>query len=463
MQLPWGPAPLRLMILSANYGGVDFTSKVTDLVAFDQTLSLQFDSPYPDWKDPWPENQHKTISILYQFEGRGLELWVAKASGQYPNVIDPEASLLPSRTWYLNPGSRNAGETNVLAVVWGIMQNNNGPVKPEIFSSIKELAYFTPTIDYFGFDGYVGYNKVALVFFQYGITGAIQCASARYYEPTTALTPRSLSFQDPYPARGLLTNFSPEIMKGLRFKSATSNKYLALNMAVNPPILDISNEKSSFGAIFNLVWTNEEIPRPRLSVTSPGISTTYYLNGLRTTVGIIDASEFHYEIPGISAGASIVLSYSTGHTKNNPTVLAALDSDTVAVIPVNSYQARSGANTFQKCSWQVEWVSAKPPDVSEAPIDSQIGTSRELFFKYVCSNLFFRTLFVRRRLNSMGFLLEFTTSPRRVKPILEWWKQANRCIVGRCNPRHEQENYSLQAFRYSPRCCDKYGKESRPI
>lgn len=141
----------RLHILSANYGGGDVTDKVRTLVKEDQCIHLQDDG---NWRvfddtfgDHWGGNS-KSLSILYQYQGRPLELLVvAQASGGVR--INHRDTVRPDRRAYVTEYGP------MIAVVWGIMENRMQPVPRQCVVDIASYKNFKATNDYFGFDGYV--------------------------------------------------------------------------------------------------------------------------------------------------------------------------------------------------------------------------------------------------------------------------------------------------------------------
>ena len=63
----------RLIIHAAAYADRDITDKVKAKVTPDQVLTLA--KWNDEFGDPWPEVGRKSLSILYQYGDRPLEIW----------------------------------------------------------------------------------------------------------------------------------------------------------------------------------------------------------------------------------------------------------------------------------------------------------------------------------------------------------------------------------------------------
>jgi len=161
-----------LKIHLAVFGATDFTKDVQDLVQPDQTLKLS--TTWPDWqeswgwRDPWPGTT-KSLVIFYQWDQRPLEL-VVTSEYQGTVVLDPTVPVSTSRTVFLNPacGREISKNFQIFAIIWGRMEGQSKTVPASIYSSVKATGFFTPSNNFFGFDGYPGETKSALVIYQLG-------------------------------------------------------------------------------------------------------------------------------------------------------------------------------------------------------------------------------------------------------------------------------------------------------
>jgi hypothetical protein len=179
MQIPPAP-PVTLKILAMNFGGMDVTAKAQALVTARETWEILSDNSDALFGDPW-YGVRKSICILYQYGNRPLELLVAD---QYEGILslDPYARVDPSRYKFLIKD-----EPRVLAVIWGVMHNQAGPL-PE-----NEIQYFnsTGTIpcsnDWFGFDGWYAVPKTCVAFLN-SSDGKIYDISAREGQNITLWT-----------------------------------------------------------------------------------------------------------------------------------------------------------------------------------------------------------------------------------------------------------------------------------
>jgi hypothetical protein len=156
IQIPIGP-PVTLNILAMNFGGEDVTNKARNLTTPRQTWQINASNSDLLFGDPWVGNS-KSMSILYQYGNRPFELLVAD---EFDGIIslDPFVPVDPHRTEFLR-----ADEPKVLAMIWGIMQNQTGPLPEEKFQELSSSGSFTCSNEWFGFDGWFGGSKTCVVF-----------------------------------------------------------------------------------------------------------------------------------------------------------------------------------------------------------------------------------------------------------------------------------------------------------
>jgi hypothetical protein len=150
----------QLHILSANYGGGDVTDKVRSQVKPDGVLDLHDDgdgSVYDSrFGDHWGGNP-KSLVILYQYAGGPMELLVAWQACGIKGIFPNDHPRPIRRALITECGP-------VIAVVWGIMQNCNGPVPQKCIRQIANGEIFTANNDFFEFNGWEGISKTAVVF-----------------------------------------------------------------------------------------------------------------------------------------------------------------------------------------------------------------------------------------------------------------------------------------------------------
>lgn len=387
-----GPAPPRLLIQWADWGGVDFTDEITALVTFDQTLTFDLADPSKyGWAEPKP-NQKTTMNVLYQWDGRALELLVASNDGG-PQALDPAQALDPSRAQFFNPSSgRNAGELNIIAVIWGKMDKQAAPVSIDVFNHIQTYGNFTPTNSFFGLDGWWGVLKTACIFYQYGVSGQIQCTSA--WEDLSAnpkkvdLAAPNVDFGDPLPAKGLLRNFDQARMQGLKFKSLKTQQYLALD-AVDKSSKQLGLTSSAdTAAIFNIVNVSTGDQHPVLKVhpaQNKNLPVFYVqmVNGKAKLVqDIASASEVHYELPGIGASTSALLSFPSVDARNEPMLICTnLETRSVSCVRVYSHP-------ITDCLLEFSWVLN---DMSQALVQTTPDAQEAGGVQLCKSNLPFRS------------------------------------------------------------------------
>lgn len=150
----------KLHILSANFGGGDVTDKVRPLVKPDNTLIID-ENGNPDifcnHFGNYMDRVYKSLLILYQYQGRPMELLVAPQGGGGFR-IDHRDHVRPDRRAFIT----ECGP--VIAVVWGIMQDRLQPVPRNCIMDIANYKTFKATNEYFGFDGWTDTFKTAVVF-----------------------------------------------------------------------------------------------------------------------------------------------------------------------------------------------------------------------------------------------------------------------------------------------------------
>ncbi|KAL2117947.1 hypothetical protein VTJ04DRAFT_7607 [Mycothermus thermophilus] len=324
----WPPPP-RLIIWGASYGGIDFTNTLNDLID-QKTQTLDIDLEHLE--DNWPNN-HKSIVILYQFEGYPLHVKLATTAGETRVVLSHSYPYLPDRMKYFNTRERRPGHLNVLAVVWG-----GWFVNQHIFDRIEQEGGFSPTVSFFGFNRWTNVVKTATVFYQYGLTGDIRCATARESDIRVPLETRCALYRDPFTGTGFLT--FPNPTDGFRLWLLRDGHKIWLSVAPNrKTLIPTSQEKDA--AIFSfpsvMPDSTSQSTVQVLAVRISGDSTPSHSGYIRatveggppaksTTLEIVsdpkDATEAHYEFPPARLSTSILISFKTGrNTALQPFVL----------------------------------------------------------------------------------------------------------------------------------------------
>ncbi|MAD87360.1 MAG: hypothetical protein CL912_30750 [Deltaproteobacteria bacterium] len=159
----------NLYIFSANFGGQDITSNVKDLVSNNKTINFDTNMSIDTFGDPWPDHL-KALMILYQFGSRPMELLIAsEITGTI--VIDPDVAVDSARTKFL------FYDSPIAAVIWGIMDGQEGPGDSTKLQAIATTKVFEATSDWLGFDGWPNVEKACVVFVR--SDDSFQCFSAR--------------------------------------------------------------------------------------------------------------------------------------------------------------------------------------------------------------------------------------------------------------------------------------------
>jgi hypothetical protein len=324
--------PPRLFIRAATYGGIDVTPNVAALVSpMTQSISV------PDYyalSPPLPDNwlgTPKSLLILYQWETCDLELYLGNDVDARSISIDPRAPLDPTRAAFFNKKGPNAGrvagELNIIATVWGIMKGMTEGFGERVIATIKQTSSFTPSNQFFNnTDGWYGYNKTATIFFQYGVTGSIQCVTAKQGTDPVKLPVRSTMFSDPLPGRGFLA-FNRDSYLGFTLRLANQQNYVAFTAGDSFTLT--TTPDAAAAALFNI----EYISKADISVLSlqdpkqMGVfwyaSYTAATRHLTFSQRVGDSTEFHWELPGISALiGTIVLNFNLGQSQIDPVVVA---------------------------------------------------------------------------------------------------------------------------------------------
>ena len=101
----------RLTIHAAAYADVDVTDRVRALVSPEQVLTIK--SMKDEFADPWPEVERKSLSVLYQYGDRPMEVWAGLRSADGEAEIKHEP-LANERMAYIN---KSLGRS--VSLIWG--------------------------------------------------------------------------------------------------------------------------------------------------------------------------------------------------------------------------------------------------------------------------------------------------------------------------------------------------------
>ena len=410
-----GPAP-RLTIHAASFGGAEVTQYVRNAVTFDQTLTTQANTWPPGLNtDPWT-GVRKVLSIMYQFGTGPLELLVAlERTGS--QVIAP---FQPARRSFFNPSAGEyAGRTNILAIVWGAMQNHPAPVTSQLFTNLADNLPLACTNGAFGFDGLPNVGKTAVVFYQYGLTGSIQCLAGRENN-TVYLSPRNSDNGDPLSGRGLLRT-TPQV-NGFYLKPVTaSGKYLAMTATG----LSGTATTRADAALFHYVSASGTDPQA-LQVISSG--TTKYVqltsSGQATLVQTqAEASQFDYELLSRAASLAVVLNLSTTDVAATPVVMMVDDGSTnVTTMPFVAMDSPTC------CYFGFEWNMTSQAQTLLATEAVQLDSISP------CTLAFITIIkdWTIDLLSVLGNFHYFQMQGTKVTAIfLKWWQSLNSGVSGR--------------------------------
>ena len=159
----------------------DITAVLRTRIKTDQTLEIDTTHAI-DTGDPW-FGVHKVISIIYSYEGQPLNLLVTRDGAGifsiYPGRIEPVSFILPQVDRSLISGARGSG-LQILAVVWGSMYGQRGPVPEATVTKIYAQSGLECTNKFFEFDGYPNEHKTCQVFYRMKHDlGSMACLVAR--------------------------------------------------------------------------------------------------------------------------------------------------------------------------------------------------------------------------------------------------------------------------------------------
>ncbi|KIM98560.1 hypothetical protein OIDMADRAFT_56909 [Oidiodendron maius Zn] len=413
--IPKGPAP-RLTIHAANFGGADVTTLVRNAVTFDQTFTTTSSTWPPGLStDPW-SGVRKVFSIMYQYGSGPLELMVALEKTGVQVIAPFQAAR---RSYFNNNAGEYAGNTNILSIVWGDMQNHPDPVSSSIFTAVASSYSLACNNSTFGFDGLVGEGKTGLVFYQYGLSGAIQCAVAR--ENTTLyLNPRNSSSSDPLSGRGLLR--TTEWVNGFYLRPvATSGAYVA--MTANG--LSATAVTRADAALFHFVSANGAQPQA-LQVTAGGV-TKYVKLGPNSQITLVgtqaEASRFDYELLARTSSLAVLLGLSVTDVSAPPSVMMISDGSTsVITMPF------AAMDNPTCCYFGFEWnVVSQDESVMKAK-EAELDTIDPCTFAFI-------TIikdWTIDLLSVLGNFHYFQTQGSKVTAIfLKWWQSLDTGVAGK--------------------------------
>lgn len=204
-------APPNLNVLGAYYGTLDVSDILASFVDDQQNLTLdlaKLSTYFGISMKPGNNVPVTVLSILYRYDGQDMRCWASTATtGSL--TLSPDVQISSTPNLCRRPRS---GESNVLALVWGdgTAQSQASPQWPlaEVYNDkIFTSMTFVPSSAYF--DGLSpGAASTCHIYYQYGVTGDIQCASSAA-NGQIVLNPRNIQSFDPPPAQGLLRPDDP--------------------------------------------------------------------------------------------------------------------------------------------------------------------------------------------------------------------------------------------------------------
>ena len=346
-----GPAAERLVIHAANFGGKDHTADFRQLVTFDQTLTVKpTEWRTYGWPDPWPGAPATFIpalTVMYSWGSRPLELVIASSRQEQPVILDPQIAPSPAHGRFFNPNDTyDAGETNILAITWGLNQGQTR-LPASLYSFILKNGYFKPTNQWFGFDGWPEVTKIALVFYQYGITGPVQVAVARSGGLNGLLAIRGSQAADPVQGQALLRDDVAQY--GFRLKKRTDGLLVCASPGKKTLVVgcDPGNDIS-----IGTDQTRDGRNRAVLRIYGSNTQTLGWLVvGQNNSVGITSnreqASTFRYELPSQHNARALIISFpDNASMRNQPRVLTFFPDNSIGAVPNGAADAYVGGKYY---------------------------------------------------------------------------------------------------------------------
>ncbi|MCJ1472736.1 hypothetical protein MMC13_001385 [Lambiella insularis] len=149
----------RLQILAANFGTLDVTNLLAELVIDNRSLDINTDSLSSYFGDPW-FGICKVLSFLYQFSDEGPQLFIT-AQGRGTVLLD-------SNTFEHKAGSvpkpLGAG-VQILAIVYGDKEVTAEDTYERVYSAIIQGYHLTVSNEVFG-DSWPGMRKSCTVYYR---------------------------------------------------------------------------------------------------------------------------------------------------------------------------------------------------------------------------------------------------------------------------------------------------------
>ncbi|KAH8693342.1 hypothetical protein GQ44DRAFT_733957 [Phaeosphaeriaceae sp. PMI808] len=324
------PSPL-LTIHAANFGGMDVTDVVQQHISSDQTYQTRSNTwPAGPVIDP-KRGATKTLVILYQYDDLPFQLLVAKEDTGI-KTISPQSDNRSTRIFFNPNAGKYAGDINILAIVWGAMANRTTPFSSTLFLGMARLANegsgFECTNENFdGYDGLRGEDKTAVVFYSYGLSGKIQCASA-WEGHILKLQPPNVYAGDPMGGKKLLAT-TPAV-DGFFLKAPEVGKYLTLNntndgLVASAPTRDLA-------ARFYLVDGNGVQSQALKIVSKDGNVTRWTKIGPKNSLTLgsrqSDASFFNYELVLGHSYTGLLLGFTQLGDVSTPSFALGVDDET---------------------------------------------------------------------------------------------------------------------------------------
>jgi hypothetical protein len=391
------PSPPQLTIWGATYGGTECTKEVTSMIdPASQTIDADFSKTL---KDPWA-GVRKTLVVLYQFDGYPLQVYIGTTPDNTQILITPGSPYELERSRYFNNEDRKAGETNIVAMVWG-----TSPVSQASFKNVERLGAFTPSNEWFGFDGWPYVNKSATIFYQHGLTGDIKCVTAREDNNIKVnLDDRRPLYRDPLAARGFLSFSNPD-QDGFTLQVPLGNcnqekKWLSLSYTNNHTVLSFTGQKE-YAAIFSFLPAKRESGSSKVPVLAVRAPThPSYSLYIRAVPGSVDtsgtyfevtsdpkqATEAHYEFPAArQKNLSLLISFNPGGgSAYLPLLLRYIPSTAERGESITAFPMTQSASwipgdkvKFEQCIFWLDLVTTKVPN----PDPNLVRRSGDIIFK----------------------------------------------------------------------------------
>ena len=172
----------RLQILAAEYGTLDVTDTIRELVIDNHTLRLDRSLLCEYFTNPWPKTDNEiskcSLSFMYQFGDDDPQLFMT-SDGLGTLSVEPRVGVSHSRTEWSSkrPSASSPGQEVILAIIWGNKEYKSQKIYDIFNSALAEKRDLLINDELFGEDPWVN-NRIGCTVYSRRENGTVVCRTA---------------------------------------------------------------------------------------------------------------------------------------------------------------------------------------------------------------------------------------------------------------------------------------------